>query len=139
MYLKTDNLGHHEIVDGELSASEKSLPPEYQDAYAHGHLLANALTTHDLKSSKTEKEWLNTHGWSVQMPDPKVPFKAIILTSSNLPKKIRVNVLDEVGHQPHHNYGFSGKKNGVEYFRGKPLSPGWHLDKYGWPTRRPRW
>ena len=93
MYLKTDNLGHHEIVDGELSASEKSLPPEYQDAYAHGHLLANALTTHDLKSSKTEKEWLNTHGWSVQMPDPKVPFKAIILTSSNLPKKIRVNVL----------------------------------------------
>jgi hypothetical protein len=107
MYLKTDSLGHHEIMDGDLD---------------HSHL-----------------GW----GW-------KSPFKAIgrgfkkvghgfKSVASIIPQALASSPGssfmngDDIGIGSPRHYGFSGKKNGISYFRGKPLSPGWYLDKYGWP------
>ena len=92
MYLKTDSLGHHEIMDGDLD---------------HSHL-----------------GW----GW-------KSPFKAIGRGFKKVGhgfKSVASIIPQALASSPGSSF-MNGDDIGISYFRGKPLSPGWYLDKYGWP------
>jgi hypothetical protein len=92
MYVTTDSLGRSEIHDGEPSYLS-AVPPEYRDAYKHANSLARARESNDEATQAAESKWLVDQGWTIQLPNPKDTFKAILISHSKLPKKIRVNVM----------------------------------------------
>ena len=97
MYLKTDSLGHHELLDdNEVGWSFFGLfkSNTVENAQEHLQNWAKAYLKKDGKTAKNEQQWFNDNDWTMMPGSTGSPpfYDRMIWTSQKLKKRIGITI-----------------------------------------------